>query len=67
MREELEIWRNALEHVTTQSTRMQVELMARVGHKLQAQTAQQHCQAEVNVKGGDVTQDRDVSHHFHVI
>jgi len=45
---ELETLRSALEQVTTQSTSMQAEVIARVRHELQAHPAQQHGQAEVS-------------------
>jgi len=46
--EELDTPQSALDQVTTQSTNMQAEVIARVGHALQAHTAQQHRQAEVS-------------------
>jgi len=48
--EELDTLKNALDQVTMQSTNMQAEVIARVGHQLQAHTAQQHRQAEVSTR-----------------
>ena len=50
MGEELDTLKSALDQVTMQSINMQAEVIARVGHKLQAHTAQQHCQAEVSTR-----------------
>jgi len=46
--QELDTLKSALDQVTTQSTNMQAEVIPRVGHELQAHTAQQHRQAEVS-------------------
>jgi len=48
--EELDTLKSALDQVTTQSTNMQAEVIARVGHVLQAHTAQQYRQAEVSTR-----------------
>ena len=48
--EELDTLKRALDQVTTQSTNMQAEVIARVGHELQAHSEQQHRQAEVSTR-----------------
>jgi len=48
--EEIDTLKSALDQVTTQSTNMQAEVFARVGHELQAHTAQQHRQSEVSTR-----------------
>jgi len=48
--EELDTLKSALDQVTTQSTNMQAEVIAPVGHELQAHMAQQHHQAEVSTR-----------------
>jgi len=48
--EELDTLKGELDQVTKQSTNMQAEVIARVGHELQAHTAQQHRQAEVSTR-----------------
>jgi len=46
----LDTLKSGLDQVTTQSTNMQAEVIARVGHELQAHTGQQHRQAEVSTR-----------------
>jgi len=50
VREELDTLKSAFVQVTTQSTNMQAEVIARVGHELEAHTAKQHRQAEVSTQ-----------------
>jgi len=48
--EDLDTLKSVLDQVTTQSTNMQAEVIARVGHELQAHTAQQYRQADVSTR-----------------